>query len=93
MAMIPGTEDAKNKFRKVSIMADAAYTILCQDAKVYTGNFTIDEDVIKSQGITNLDVYANVPGTTDFFPDFFVPDEHEFFWPPKRVLKKATSKL
>lgn len=92
MQMIPGAEDT-SKFRKVEIMADAAYAILCQDSKSYTGNFCIDDEVILSQGIKNLDVYSVVPGTKDFFPDFFIPDNYKFKLPPLKVLKGPTSKL
>jgi hypothetical protein len=61
---------------------------------IFRGHFAIDEDVIKSQGIHDLDQYSVVPGTTDFFPDFFIPDDYEFVKPPKKVLSKnANSKL
>eukprot|EP00158_Paraphelidium_tribonemae_P009074 Partr_v1_DN28761_c2_g1_i10_m62558 putative Hydroxysteroid dehydrogenase like 2 len=86
MVMMPGGQNT-SKYRKPEIMADAAYAILCQDSREYTGHFTIDDDVIKSQGISNLDVYSVVPGTKDFFPDFFIPDDFEFESPPKNVLK------
>ena len=36
-----------------------------------TGNFFIDDELLASEGITNLDHYANVPGEP-LFPDFFV---------------------
>lgn len=93
MAMIPGADEMVSKLRKCEIMADAAYVVLNQDSKVYTGNFAIDDDVIRSQGISNLDVYSVVPGTTDFMPDFFIPDNHKTTPPPKKVLKQATAKL
>lgn len=93
MAMIPGTAGANSKFRKSTIMADAAYAILCQGSREYTGNFTIDEDIVLSQGIKDLDIYANVPGTKDFFPDFFIPENYTFKHPPKKVLVNATAKL
>jgi citronellol/citronellal dehydrogenase len=92
MAMIPGASQA-DKFRNVNIMGDAAYAILCQDSRSYTGNFTIDEQVVVAQGIKDLDVYANKPGTKEFFPDFFIPDAYRCRVPPKKVLKKPMARL
>ena len=57
-----GGEDLMNKSRKPDIMADAAYVILSRDSRSYTGNFAIDEDVLKEVGVADLDQYAWVPG-------------------------------
>ena len=43
-------------------MADAAYLILTQNSREYSGQFLIDDDVLRQQGVTDLDQYANVPG-------------------------------
>ena len=56
--------------RKPSIMGDAAHWILSQDVTT-SGNFFIDEDVIRKMGITDLDSYA-VDTTVELMPDFFV---------------------
>lgn len=48
--------------RKPEVMADAAYLILTQDSRDCTGQFYVDDDVLKEHGITDLDQYANVPG-------------------------------
>ena len=58
--MISG-KDAGRLSRKPEIMADAAYAILCRDAKTFTGNFAVDDDILKEEGITNLDQYAVDP--------------------------------
>lgn len=42
-------------------MADAAYAILKRDASQCSGRFFIDEDVVKEEGITDLDQYAVDP--------------------------------
>ncbi|XP_063380987.1 hydroxysteroid dehydrogenase-like protein 2 isoform X1 [Cydia fagiglandana] len=47
--------------RKPEIVSDAAYFMLCQDPKTYTGNFAIDEDVVKKAGVTDLTPYACDP--------------------------------
>ena len=48
--------------RKPDIVADAAYLILTGDSREVTGQFFIDDEVLKQHGITNMDQYANVPG-------------------------------
>ncbi len=54
MEMIGGKDIAKN-CRKVDIMSDAAYVILTRDSKSYTGNFAIDEDILKEEGVKDFD--------------------------------------
>ncbi|XP_014361629.2 hydroxysteroid dehydrogenase-like protein 2 isoform X1 [Papilio machaon] len=51
--------------RKPEIVSDAAYLMLSQDPKKYTGNFAIDEDVIKQNGINDLTPYACDPKNVD----------------------------
>ena len=58
--------------RKPEIVADAAHAILTRDSRACTGNFFIDETVLREGGQTNFDAYALVPGTTSFIPDLFV---------------------
>ncbi len=57
--------------RKPEIMADAAWYILSRDAKSTTGNHFIDEEVLRSEGIQNLDQYAFTPGGI-LQPDLFL---------------------
>lgn len=59
--MLAGTEAAKYS-RKPEIMADAAYAILTKNAQEYTGNCTIDEDVLADIGVTDFEQYACEPG-------------------------------
>ncbi|WOJ97325.1 NAD(P)-dependent oxidoreductase [Congregibacter brevis] len=67
--------DAMSKgSRTVAIMADAAYEILTRPSKECTGNFFIDEVLLRDAGVTDFDQYAVVPGE-DLFRDFFVPDD------------------
>lgn len=47
--------------RKTDIMADAAYSILSKNSRDYTGQFLIDEDVLRAEGVTNFDKYAMDP--------------------------------
>ena len=57
-----GGEEALKISRKVDIMADAAYVILTRNSRSRTGEFFIDEEVLKEVGVTDLDQYACVPG-------------------------------
>ncbi len=58
--------------RTPEIMADAAHAILTRNARECTGNFFIDDEVLASAGVKDLDRYAVTPGNRDFLPDFFV---------------------
>ena len=70
LQMIPGIDLAK--CRKPEILADAAYLILTSDSKTTSGNFFIDDALLRSRGVTDFEPYSVTPGTTDFIPDFFV---------------------
>ena len=57
-----GGDTAAKMSRKPEIMADAAYLILTQDSRSFTGKFLIDDEVLKEHGVTDMDQYANAPG-------------------------------
>jgi citronellol/citronellal dehydrogenase len=59
--------------RKPTIMADAAYSILCTDSRQVTGQFFIDETVLKNAGMLNFDDYAVDPARS-LRMDLFVPE-------------------
>lgn len=69
-----GGDAMANMSRKPEIMADAAHAILVRNARECTGNFFIDEQVLRAEGVTDLDQYAYNPGQP-LAGDFFVPDE------------------
>ena len=51
-------------------MADAAYVIFNSDSRTTTGNYFIDEDVLRGTGMTDFSEYAVTPGaklTADLF--------------------------
>jgi citronellol/citronellal dehydrogenase len=48
--------------RNPEIMADAAHAILTKDSGSFTGNFCIDEDVLRDAGMTSFEHYAVVAG-------------------------------
>jgi len=56
-----GGEQMMRQSRKPEIMADAAHAVVTQTARDTTGNFFVDEDVLRSAGITDFDQYAVDP--------------------------------
>jgi citronellol/citronellal dehydrogenase len=57
--------------RHAAIMADAAHMILTSDARANTGNFYLDEDLLRKNGVTEFDHYAVTPGVS-LFRDLYV---------------------
>jgi citronellol/citronellal dehydrogenase len=70
LQMIPGIKP--EHCRTPEIMADAAYQILIADAKTITGNFFIDDEVLKEAGVTDLGKYSVVAGSRELMPDLFL---------------------
>jgi citronellol/citronellal dehydrogenase len=66
-----GGEETIRCSRKPEIMADAAYAILTKPSLEFTGNFCIDDEVLKAEGVTELSKYQSVPGA-ELFPDLFI---------------------
>jgi citronellol/citronellal dehydrogenase len=60
--------------RSPEIMADAAYAIFMRPARETTGNFYIDEEVLRAEGVSDFSVYS-AEATGPLAGDFFVPDE------------------
>ncbi len=78
-----GGEQVAKMSRLPTIMADAAHAILSRDPKTCTGNFFIDEEVLREEGITDFSIYQH-PQAGALAPDFFVPEE---------VVKRSPTKL
>jgi citronellol/citronellal dehydrogenase len=70
LQMIPGIDALAG--RKPEILADAAYAIFNRPAAECTGNFFVDDEVLASEGIIDLEKYSVTPGTKDFLLDFFL---------------------
>ena len=74
MAMLGGgTQEIGKMCRNVDIIADSAYSILSQNSKSVTGNFFIDEEYLRKEGVTDFEKYAVEPGQS-LMADFFIPD-------------------
>jgi citronellol/citronellal dehydrogenase len=65
-----GGETMLRASRTPQIMADAAYAILTKEIS-FTGNFLIDEDVLRQEGVEDFSQYAVDPNVEPL-PDFFV---------------------
>ncbi|NXS10548.1 HSDL2 protein, partial [Neodrepanis coruscans] len=68
-----GGAGIEKQCRKTDILADAAYCILTKP-KSFTGNFIIDEVLLREEGVKDFDVYAITPGNP-LLPDFFLDVE------------------
>ncbi|EFL91057.1 NAD(P)-dependent oxidoreductase [Ahrensia sp. R2A130] len=80
-----GGDSMAKMSRKPEIMADAAHAVLTRDSKETTGQFFIDEQVLREEGVSDFDIYAHEPGG-QLVADFFVPDE-VFDAVPTKVLR------
>ena len=69
-----GGEAMMAKSRTPEIMADAAYIIMNRDSEKFTGNFCIDDEILNSEGITDLVKYQVDQNLdiSDLVPDFFI---------------------
>lgn len=68
-----GGEEAIKRCRKPEIMADAAYIIFSKSSRECTGNFFVDEDVLRESGMMDFSQYkyTNVEDH-ELLPDFFL---------------------
>jgi citronellol/citronellal dehydrogenase len=60
--------------RLPDIMADAAHAIFLRPSRETSGNFYIDEEVLRAEGVTDFSIYSP-SATGSLAGDFFVPDE------------------
>ena len=67
--MIPGVSQANA--RHPEIMADAAHAVLTRPAAGFSGQFLIDEDVLRQAGVTDFTHYAVDP-SQPLLPDLYV---------------------
>ncbi|XP_023344016.1 hydroxysteroid dehydrogenase-like protein 2 [Eurytemora carolleeae] len=93
MEMLGGGKDIASQCRKPDIMADAAYVILTRDARNFTGNFCVDEKVLREEGVTDFSQYLAAPGQKeeDLMPDFFLDEFLEI--EQKNLVERQTAKV
>ena len=70
-----GGDSMARMSRTPEIVADAAYVVLNQDAKTYTGQFIIDEFILKETGTTDFKQYQAPDYDGPLMADFFVPQD------------------
>lgn len=75
MEMLGGGGGISKQCRTPQIMADAAYVILTRDSRNFTGNFCVDDAILKEVGVTDFSPYL-APGATEdsLMPDFFLDE-------------------
>jgi citronellol/citronellal dehydrogenase len=66
-----GGDEVMKGSRTPDIMGDAAHVILTRPSRECTGNFFVDDEVLRSAGVTDLSKYQSVAGA-ELIPDFFV---------------------
>jgi citronellol/citronellal dehydrogenase len=69
-----GGETLASMSRSPDIMADAAHAVLCRSARECTGNFLIDEEVLREEGVTDFSIYSP-DAKGPLAADFFVPED------------------
>lgn len=67
--MVPGVDVAR--CRRPEVVADAAHAVLCREARGASGQFLIDEDVLREAGVTDFTPYAVDPAQP-LLPDLFL---------------------
>ena len=71
MQNLLGGDAAMAASRKPELYADAAYAVLTRPSRECTGNTFLCEDVLREEGVTDLDQYSYVPGA-DLQVDLYV---------------------
>jgi citronellol/citronellal dehydrogenase len=66
-----GGDSSMARARNPEIVADAAHVVLTSNSRELTGQFLIDETVLRGAGVTDFSQYADVPDS-ELLPDFFV---------------------
>jgi citronellol/citronellal dehydrogenase len=70
IAMLGGRVQ-KEYCRTPAIMADAAHAVLTRDSKSCNGNFFVDEEVLRAEGVTDFTGYSVAPDRP-LAPDLFL---------------------
>merc|ERR1712241_860306 len=75
MVMMGGGDGISSQCRTPEIMADAAYVILTKHSREFTGNFCVDEHILREVGVKDFSQYL-APGATEdsLMPDFFLDE-------------------
>jgi citronellol/citronellal dehydrogenase len=66
-----GGDATAARARRPEIVADAAHVILSRPSRQFTGQFFVDEEVLRGAGTKSFAAYADVPDA-DLLPDLFL---------------------
>ncbi len=66
-----GGASSMARAREPEIVADAAHVVLCSSSRDRSGQFLIDEQVLREAGVTDFSSYASAPDS-ELMPDFFL---------------------
>lgn len=69
-----GGESVAKRGRSPEIVADAAHAILTREARSFSGNFVIDEQILLEEGVRDFSKYQQTR-EEDLLPDLFLPEE------------------
>ena len=73
IAMQGAPDEALRRVRSPQIVADAAYAVLKRESRRFSGNFCIDEQVLREEGITDFSLYRDsAVREEDLLLDLFV---------------------
>ena len=68
-----GGEAVRRRARSPAIVAEAAHAILTKDSRTFTGNFCIDEEVLRAEGVADFTAYRRPDVAEDeLLPDLFL---------------------
>ena len=70
IAMLGGSVKPEN-CRQPAIVADTAHAVLTRPSRECSGNFFIDDEVLRAEGVSDFERYAVAPGQP-LLPDFFL---------------------
>jgi citronellol/citronellal dehydrogenase len=66
-----GGDATMARARSPEIVADAAHVVLTSPSRERSGQFLLDEAVLRGAGVTDFSQYSDVPDA-ELLPDFFV---------------------
>lgn len=64
-------DEIMNASRTPNIMSDAAFSILNKPSRSFTGNFCIDEEILRNDGVENFNTYSVNP-EKELFTDLYI---------------------
>ncbi|MDZ7887381.1 MAG: SDR family oxidoreductase [Mycobacterium sp.] len=67
-----GEEEVRSQARDTQIMADAVHALVTRSAAEHTGEFLTDAEVLRADGVIDLDAYRLAACDEDLVPNFYL---------------------